>query len=65
MTRMTRDDVEYEVSMALDKLFAKLDVVREREGFNPSELAKLLDQSSWGMGDDYREWFENGDTTFE
>lgn len=61
---LTRDYVETEVSRALDRLFQDLDFDAQRSGVKPSELAKLLDQSSWGLGDDYREWFENGDEEF-
>lgn len=64
MTKLTRDEVETEVSYALDKLFESLDEQSQEAGMVPSELAKLLDQSSWGLGDDYREWFEQGDEEY-
>jgi len=64
MISLTRDEVETRVSRYLDKLFEELDYVAQREGTKPSELARLLDQSSWGLGDDYREWFEQGDEEY-
>lgn len=64
MTKLTRDEVETRVSHAFDRLFEELDCIAQEEGQKPSELSVLLDQSSWGLGDDYREWFEQGDEEY-
>lgn len=61
---LNRDSVENEVSIALDALFNDLDFRAQRQGVKPSELALMLDQSSWGLGDDYREWFESSGDEF-
>lgn len=62
---LTRDSVENEVSLSLDALFNDLDYRAQKQGVKPSELAKMLDQTSWGLGDDYREWFEGSGDPFE
>lgn len=64
MIRLDRDEVETRVSIHLDKLFEELDDIARQEGMAPSELAKLLAYSSWDLGDDYREWFEQGDEEY-
>lgn len=61
---LTRDEVETHVSIVFDRMFQDLDMIAQDKGVKPSELAKMLDQSSWGLGNDYREWFENGDEEF-
>lgn len=62
---LTRDSVETEVSISLDALFNDLDYRAQKQGVKPSELALLLDQTSWGLGDDYREWYEQSGDIFE
>lgn len=62
---LTRNDVGYAVERSLDRLFEELDLQIQRSGQKPSELSALLDQASWGLGDDYREWFSEGDGEFE
>lgn len=64
MTKLTRDEVDGRVTSAFYKLFEELDGEAQEAAMLPSELAKLLDQSSWGLGDDYREWFEEGDEEY-
>ncbi len=60
----TRDQVAREIEAAHDKLFTKLDDARGDEQ-KPSDLAKLLDADNWGLGDEYREWYEQGDEPWE
>jgi len=64
MSKLTRDEVDSRVTSALYSLFEALDMEAQEAGTLPSELAQLLDQASWGLGDDYREWFEEGDEEY-
>lgn len=57
---LTRDRAESLIIDFQDKLFEKVSGLAGDEQ-RPSDIAKLLDQASWGLGDDYRSWYEEGD----
>ena len=59
---LTQSDVTWEVTRVYDRLFEELDSQAQRAGQRPSELYKMLDRAEWGLGDSYREWFEDGVT---
>lgn len=60
---LQQHNVNDEVEQAFDRLFSYLD--ESRDGLKPSELERMLDQASWTLGDDYREWFELSGDPYE
>lgn len=56
-------DVDIAVERAFDRLFEDLDDARE--DMKPSQLERMLDKANWGLGDDYREWYELSGDAYE
>lgn len=56
---LTRELALEMILSAQDRLFEDID--ERANGLAPSQVKKLLDQAAHGWGDDYREWFEQGD----
>lgn len=60
----TRDKVSRKVEDALFDLFEAIEVLRPKD-MPPSEMARLLDGTTWGLGDDYRDWWQDSDADEE
>jgi len=59
-TELTRDKIAKMVEESQDSLFRKIENQRDKDQM-PSDVAKMLDQDNWGLGDSYREWWEQGE----
>lgn len=60
---LTQDRVESAVESAFDRLFEDLDDARG--DMKPSQLERMLDKANWGLGDDYRDWYELSGDPYE
>lgn len=62
---LTQDVLEDIVTKSFDALFDELDDRRTETDMRPSELERMLDKANWGLGDDYRDWYELSGDPYE
>lgn len=60
---LTQDALEDLVTKTFDGLFEELD--SQRGDMPPSRLERMLDKANWGLGDDYRDWYELSGDPYE